>query len=354
MALISSGGSELTQLMTYHVLNYIYRDVLSAVVNGNGVTDEIREDGRGARPGLQNSLFALFIHFTNALIQFSLNEGAFFYASAHCSYPPLFVVTSLDDELVGASLLISGLITQSRLAPRSYRTGTADGSAALTTTMGVIAGVHYGTSNGGSDAHVTLLTGFTDLNVLMLQVTDGTDGCLAIQTNQTNLTGGEANLSHAVLFCHQLSGSTSGTNQLSASAGIDLDRVDQGTHGDVRDGKHVTWLNVSGFACVEDVANLDAVGSKNVALLPCFILEKCDVCGTVGVVLDSGNGVTVCIERTLEIDDSVLGLVAAAMMTNGNLTGVVAACLVLQSYKQAFLRLSFGQLLERGSCHVSE
>lgn len=44
MALVGSCGSELTQLMTYHVLRNVYGNVLSAVVNGKSMTYEIGVD----------------------------------------------------------------------------------------------------------------------------------------------------------------------------------------------------------------------------------------------------------------------------------------------------------------------
>ena len=47
-----SGGGELAQLVADHIFSNIHRDVLAAVVDRKGVTDEIREDGRASAPGL--------------------------------------------------------------------------------------------------------------------------------------------------------------------------------------------------------------------------------------------------------------------------------------------------------------
>ena len=80
----------------------------------------------------------------------------------------LLRISALDDELVGSCLLVSGLITKSRLAPRSYRAGTTDGRSALTTAVGVVAGVHYRTAYGRTDTAMTGLTGLTELNGLVL------------------------------------------------------------------------------------------------------------------------------------------------------------------------------------------
>jgi hypothetical protein len=49
-------GSELTQLVADHVLGDIHRNVAAAVVDGDRVTDEGREDGGGPAPGLEDLL----------------------------------------------------------------------------------------------------------------------------------------------------------------------------------------------------------------------------------------------------------------------------------------------------------
>ena len=59
MAAESTRGSELTELVSYHILGYINRDELVSVVNGNRLTYEIRRDHACARPGLDDRLVAL-------------------------------------------------------------------------------------------------------------------------------------------------------------------------------------------------------------------------------------------------------------------------------------------------------
>ena len=63
-----SGGNELTQLVTNHVLGDIDGNMLAAVVNGDGVTDEGGEDGGSSGPGLENLLFAGLVQLLNALV----------------------------------------------------------------------------------------------------------------------------------------------------------------------------------------------------------------------------------------------------------------------------------------------
>ena len=59
MALEGTGGCKLTELVTNHILDNVYRNVLLAVVNGDGVTHEIRDD-RGARDQVLRTFFSFF------------------------------------------------------------------------------------------------------------------------------------------------------------------------------------------------------------------------------------------------------------------------------------------------------
>ena len=74
MALEGTGGSELTQLVTDHILSHINGDVLLTIVNCDRVTDEFREYGRCAGPGFENFLLVLFIHGANAGVELCFYE----------------------------------------------------------------------------------------------------------------------------------------------------------------------------------------------------------------------------------------------------------------------------------------
>jgi hypothetical protein len=53
----------------------------------------------------------------------------------------------------------------------------------ITTTMRVINSIHNDSSNAWSDTLITVTTSFTDLNVLVLFVTDATNGSHAVFVN---------------------------------------------------------------------------------------------------------------------------------------------------------------------------
>ena len=228
-----------------------------------------------------------------------------------------------------------------------------DGRTSLTTTVGVIAGVHDRTADRRTDTLVSGLTCFTYLNGIVLDVADLTDGSLAIQTDPTDLAGRKSYLCHAVsLLGDQLSHSTCGADELRTLTGVDFDVVDNGTNGNVGDGQRVAGLNICVCAGVNDIPCSKSLGSDNIALGSLGILKQCDISGSVGVVLDTNDGVCVSI-LTLEVDDSLLDLVSAASVTDGDATVAVTACMLLLGYDQALFGSEFGDLLERRNGHVS-
>ena len=161
-------------------------------------------------------------------------------------FASLLAVAMADDELLGTGLGLTSLVTQSRLAPRSDRTGTTDGGAALAAAVGMVVGVHDGATDGGTPTHVALTASLTDVDVGVVDVADLADAGLAVQLHQTILAAGQTDLGGVALLGHQLSGLTSGTDQLAALAGMELDDADDGAHGDVGQGQAVAGLDVGG------------------------------------------------------------------------------------------------------------
>ena len=215
--------------------------------------------------------------------------------------------------------------------------------AALATAVGVVAGVHNGTTAAGTNAHVALTAGLAQVDVLVVDVGNLAHNCGAVHGHVAHLTGGQTNQSVAILLSHQLSHVASGTNQLSAAAGIQLDVVDDGTDGDVLEGQAVAGLDVGALAADDNIADLQAVGSDDVALDTVSVLDQSDECAAVRIVLQSLDGSGHIGLLTLEVDDTILGAVAAALMADGDTTGVVAAAVLLHGLQQAALRSDLAQ-----------
>ncbi len=69
---------KLAQLVSHHVLRDVHRDELLAVVHGQRVPDEIRNDGGPPRLGPNNLLFVPVVHARHLLIQVVIRKGPFF------------------------------------------------------------------------------------------------------------------------------------------------------------------------------------------------------------------------------------------------------------------------------------
>ena len=170
-----------------------------------------------------------------------------------------------------------------------------------------------------------------------------TDGGHALYGYISQLTGGEPDQGVSAFLSHQLSHNASGTGQLRALAGVHLNVVDKGTNRNVQHGQSIAGLDVSAGAGHYGVTNRQAGGSDDVALLAVLVLDQRDVSGTVGIVLQGENGGGDTGLVSLEVDDAVLSAVSAASVADGDLTGVVAAGVLLQAYEQASLGSNLGK-----------
>ena len=90
-------------------------------------------------------------------------------------------------------MMLASLETQSGLAPGSHRTGVTNRCAALATTVGMVAGVHNGTTAAGTNAHVALTAGLAQVDVLVVEVGNNADGGDAVNGDVAHLAGRQAN-----------------------------------------------------------------------------------------------------------------------------------------------------------------
>src|SRR5581483_3965538 len=83
MTLEGPRGRKLAELVPNHVLGDVYRNELPAVVNGDGVPDEIGNNGGTPRPGTNHFLFVLLVQRRDLLEEMVVGERSFFERSAH-------------------------------------------------------------------------------------------------------------------------------------------------------------------------------------------------------------------------------------------------------------------------------
>jgi hypothetical protein len=74
----SAGGSEFTQFVAHHILTYVNRDELVAIVHGQCVTDELGGDRGTPGPRFDNPAVAAAVEHFDLLGQVQIDERTFF------------------------------------------------------------------------------------------------------------------------------------------------------------------------------------------------------------------------------------------------------------------------------------
>src|SRR6185369_12227503 len=82
-----AGRRELAELVTDHLLGDVHRDELLAVVDAEGEPDELRQDRRTTRPGLDHLVAHAAACLLGLLDQAALDERAFPDGTCHCLSP---------------------------------------------------------------------------------------------------------------------------------------------------------------------------------------------------------------------------------------------------------------------------
>src|SRR5690349_20575387 len=167
MAREEAGRRELAELHADHVLVDRHRHELAAVVDIEGQADELRQDGRAARPGLDRRPATLLLSGFRFLQERQLDERTFPDGTGHGL--TLFLrVTAADDELV-RRLVVAGARTLGRLAPRGDRVTAARGPA-FTTAVRVVDRVLGDAAGQRALTHPAGAAGLAEVLVLVVGV----------------------------------------------------------------------------------------------------------------------------------------------------------------------------------------
>lgn len=78
-----TGWGKFAQFMTYHVLGYVNRYELIAVVHTKSETYKVGSNCTGTRPSFNYRLAATALSVVNTLSEFVVNERGFFKGPAH-------------------------------------------------------------------------------------------------------------------------------------------------------------------------------------------------------------------------------------------------------------------------------
>src|SRR5690349_20783725 len=246
-------GSEFAELVPDHRLSDKHRDVLASVVYGDRVPEHVGDDHRTAGPGLDDVLGALFVFPGYLHKEVLVNERTFFQAAWHVSRLLSLVLastTATNNKLVA---LFVGAARAAFALTVGVDGVTSTGRLTLATTVRVVNRVHGDTTDGRADALPAHTAGLAPVDVRLLGVADLADGGAAAQVDVADLAGRQAQLRVRTVLGDQADAGTGGTGHLRAAAGLQLDRVDDGTDRDVLQRQVVAGLDVGARTGLDDV-----------------------------------------------------------------------------------------------------
>ena len=200
---------------------------------------------------------------------------------------------------------------------------------------------------------MALAAGLADIHQVVVDIADDADRCSALDRDHSHLTGGKTKGRIFSFFCHQLGSVSGGAGHLAAAAGHQLNVVHHGTYRDAGKRKAVAYADFRGSS-VHDLHSVgQALGSKDISLLAVSVADQRDVRGAVGIVLDSDNSRRDAVLISLEINQSVLLAVAAALVADGDLALVVAEGVLLHGFQKGLLGCLLGHLCEIRTGHMT-
>src|ERR1700712_3092982 len=330
---------EFAELVSDHLVGHVHGNVLLAVVDGDRQTDEIGQDRRAARPGLdgllvldRNGLFGL-CH------QVVVHEGTLLERACHGL---ALLLATRDDHRLRA-LVVPRAIALGHRVPRRHR-HLAFAGAAFAAAVRVIDRVHRDTTNRRADTLPALRTGLAVLAQVVFFVGGLADGGAAVDVDLADFTRTQPKLGVGAFTRHQRAGRAGRTRDLRALARHHLDAMDDRADRDVADRKRVAGLDRRFGAGQDGGTHFETARSDDVATLAVCVADQRDVRRAVRVVLDRfdlrRDGVLV----AHEVDHAVVVLVTTALVANRDVTVVVTARVLLLGLEQRRFGLALVQV----------
>src|SRR5581483_10962734 len=146
------------------------------------------------------------------------------------------------------------------------------------TTMRMVSWVHHRASHGWTTPQMTRAPSLTKADILMIDVSDLSDGRHAEDVDVALLSRRQTNERIIALFCHQLRANTCTTHKLSATSTLQFDVVNGCTGRDVLQRQCITDPDVCFRPCHYAVPNVESHGCQDVALLAIYIVQEGDTC----------------------------------------------------------------------------
>src|SRR6266545_2963780 len=160
--------------------------------------------------------------------------------------------------------------------------------------------------------------GLAPADQLLLGVADLADGGPAGGLHLADLARRHPQRRQLALLGEELDARPGGAAELGAATRPQLQVVDDRADRDVLEGQGVARLDVGALAGLHRVADPEAGGRDDVALVAVGVVEQRDAGGAVGVVLDRGHACGHAVLVPAEVDDPVALLVAPTLVAGGD------------------------------------
>src|SRR5437764_7880731 len=235
------------------------------------------------------------------------------------------------------------------LAPR-VRWGPATRALAFAAAERMVDGIHGHAADSGPTAQPAALPRLADRQQLVLGVADFADRGEAFAAHHAHFGRAEPQRDVVALFGDDLRARTGAAAQLAALADLELDVVHRGTQRDLEQRHCVAGADVRAGTGHHAVADVQALGRQDVALLAVAVMQQRDARGPVRIVFDARDARRNREFVAPEIDAPVLPLVPAAHIPARDVALVVAPACPLQRLEQRLLPLrlrDFGEGRDR-------
>ena len=219
----------------------------------------------------------------------------------------------------------------------------------VTTTHRMVVRVHGHTADGRANTQPTCATSFAQVDIALVRIGNTANCCQTIGMNFAQLTAVHFNLRINAVLTHQLGIATCTARQLAAGTRFQFNVVHNRTDWHIFQRHCVTRLNV--FTCARDnhITRLQITRGQNIRTHTVSIFNQRNKCSAVWVIFQTNN----CRRHTrlfaLKVNQTILALMTATLVHNGDMTKIVTPTLGLQTNGQGLFR---GAAMQFAAVHL--
>src|SRR5213078_3253683 len=211
-----------TELVADHLVGDVHGHVLLAVVHGDRDADEIGQDRRAARPGLDRLLVLGGARLLDLRREVMVDERALLQRTSHCR--SFLLLAARDDHRLRA-LVVARAVALGERVPRRHRRLALAG-AAFAAAVRVVDRVHRDAAHRRADALPALRAGLAVVAQAVLFVRNLADRGAAVDVDLATLARAEPHLRVRAFARQQRARRAGGARDLRALARQHLDAVD--------------------------------------------------------------------------------------------------------------------------------